>query len=121
MEITGVTVVKLVQGDIQVHVEYQSRYFGPDPITVGIQIGEYLGPGTAGNVPNRMISIVSTRPIVLLHFLSPGVFDFESSSGDFQKGSSFKAWVFLWNQLPSDPGYWEPYADKAELIPITVP
>jgi hypothetical protein len=46
--------------------------------------------------------------------------NFESSSGEFALGSSFKAWIFLWNQLPSDPGYWEAYADKAELMPITI-
>jgi hypothetical protein len=121
IEITSVTVVKQIAGDVEVHVEYRGRYLGSEGIIVDIQIGEYLGPGTADDVPSRPISIVSSRPIVLLSFTSTGALSFESSSGEFVSRSSYKAWVFLWNQLPSEPGYWEPYADKAELIPITVP
>jgi hypothetical protein len=121
IEITSVTTEKAVAGYVKVHVEYRSRYLGSEGITVGVQIGEYLGPGTGGDIPNRQISIVSTRPIVLLFFMSAGTFNLESTSGEFVSGKSFKAWVMLWNQLPSEPGYWEPYAAKAELIPVTIP
>ncbi len=120
VEVTSVTVTKQVAGDLQVHVEYRSRYLGPEGITVGVQIGEFLGPGTSSNVPNRLISITSTNPIALLSFMSTGTFNSESTTGEFVSGQSYKAWIFLWNQLPSDPGYWEPYTDKYELTPITI-
>jgi hypothetical protein len=120
IEITSVTVAKGVAGDVKVHVEYRSRYLESGGITVGIEIGEYLGPGTEGNIPSRPISIVTTRPITLLSFMDTGLANFGSTSGEFASGKSYKAWIFLWNQLPSDPGYWEAYADKAELIPITI-
>jgi hypothetical protein len=120
IEITSVTAVKQVAGDLKVNVQYRSRYLGSEGITVGVQIGEFLGPGTVSDVPNRLISITSTNPIALSSFMSTGTFNSESTSSEFVRGSSYKAWVFLWNQLPSDPGYWEPYATKAELIPITI-
>jgi hypothetical protein len=121
VEVTGITVVKQVTGDIQMHVEYRSRYLGSEGIFVGVQIGEFLGPGVPSSVPDRQISIVSTRPIVLTTFMSTGIFNFGSTSNEFVSGKSYKVWVFLWNQLPSDPGYWEAYAAKTEKIPITIP
>jgi len=120
IEITSVIVEKHGAGDVKIVVEYRSRYLGSEGITVGIRIGEYLGPGTTDGIPNRKISIVATNPITLPYFMSTEYVNFESSSGEFALGSSFKAWIFLWNQLPSDPGYWEAYADKAELMPITI-
>jgi hypothetical protein len=121
IEITSVTITKQVAGDLKVNVQYRSRYLGSEGIVAGVQIGEFLGPGTSTNVPNRLISITSTNPIALLSFMSTGTFNSESTSSEFVRGSSYKAWIFLWNQLPSDPGYWEPYAAKAELLPITIP
>ncbi len=119
IEITSVTVVKHTAGDVQILVQYKSRYLGSEGINVGIQIGEYLGPGTPGSVPSRPVSIVTTEPITLSHFMDTGSINFESS-GEFVSGQSYKAWVFLWNQLPSESGYWEPYADKYEVGTITI-
>lgn len=120
IEITSVSLTENLPGSLQVRVEYRSRYLGSEGITVGVQIGEYLGPGTPSDVPNREISIVTTHPIALPSLMSTGVFNFGSTSSEFVSGSSYKAWIMLWNQLPGDPGYWEPYAAKMEKIPITI-
>jgi hypothetical protein len=113
IEITSVTLVRAVAGSVKVSVQYRSRYL--EGINVGVKIIEYLGPGTPGNIPNRLISISSDRPISL-SFMSTGNYAFDSSSGEFVSGKSYKAWVFLWNHLPSEPGSWEAYASKQELI-----
>ncbi len=121
IEITSVTAVTAQAGDIKVNVAFKSRYLD-GPVTVELEIGEYLGPGIVGNVPNRPITIQTTGPVTLSLFQSAGGFSFETvSNGEITHGSSYKAWVFLWNRLPSDPGYWEAYSAKAELIPITIP
>ena len=72
---------------------------------------------TPSDIPNRKIATGSSRQISLPSFISTGSIGFGSPTGEFVSGKSYKAWVFLWNQLPSDPGYWEAYADKAELLP----
>jgi hypothetical protein len=120
VEITSVELVRHVVGNIEVRVHFQSRYLD-GPVTVELELGEYLGPGTGTDVPNRPITITTSGPSVLVSFMSTGQFSFGSTNSEFAPGSSYKAWIFLWNRLPSEPGYWEAYSAKYELIPITIP
>jgi hypothetical protein len=119
--VSSVVVNPKVAGDIKVTLQFQSRYLDGS-LTVENEIGEFLGPGTVGSVPNRPMTISTTGPVTLAHFLSTGGFSFETqNNAEVVSGSSYKAWIFLWNQLPSEPGYWEAYAAKYEVIPITIP
>ncbi|MCX6659109.1 MAG: hypothetical protein NTX81_01825 [Candidatus Bathyarchaeota archaeon] len=112
--------VTAVPGSIKVTVQYESRYL-EGSVTVQKEIGEYLGPGIVGNIPNRPMTILTTGPVTVSDFLSTGSFQFETlSNSEVVSGSSYKAWIFLWNQLPSEPGYWEAYSPKTEKIPITI-
>ena len=79
VEITIVTATTHATGDIRVEVQFQSRDLD-GPVTVQLEIGEYLGPGSGASIPNRPINILSTGSVTLQSFQSLGSFVFETQS-----------------------------------------
>jgi len=102
-------------GSFEVTVYYQN--ISPGNITVGVQIGEFLSYDP--NTPNSDVplGIITTSPIYLPSSNSTSQISFRLQDGRIVAGGHFKAWVFLWNQMPSDQTgtNWESYSPRIEI------
>jgi len=103
-------------GTLKVTVYYQN--ISPDGITSGWQIGEFLSYNPAVNGSETPLGVVSTSPIYLPTSNSTGHISFQLQDGRLVAGGHFKAWVFLWNQMPSDQTGtpWEAYCPRIEIV-----
>jgi len=115
MEITGLQEIHNTTGEIGWEMHYKNRYLN-DSLS-GKAILECLGPGTHPNVPNNP-QWIARSSMSVSSFLETGQRDAYISK-TYATGD-YKGWNMLWSCLPSESGYWEPYATLYEYSPITV-
>lgn len=112
MKIESVSVQVLVNNPSEVKVRLDYRSVLPALIDHGVVIGELL---TATETPTP-ISIFYVSPIYLSGYNAPGFYMFDYSPTSNLPPGQYQVWFFIWNSLPSEGEYWEPYMVKVSVV-----
>ncbi len=115
MEITGIEEITNTSGELGWEMHYKNRFLN-DSLS-GKVILQCLGPGAYPSIPNSP-QWVSRSTMSVSAYRETGEYD-SYVSKSYETGD-YKAQNMLWSCLPSEEGYWEPYAAVYTYQPITI-